>query len=74
MKKYIVAFHLNGSLSIYTTNKGLLQSEITNFKLVLLQYAITAVVLSFLFKKGYQTAEAAINRKIVIWLYSDLNL
>jgi hypothetical protein len=66
MKKYIVAFHLNGSLSIYTTNKGLLQSEITNFKLVLLQYVITAVVLSFLFKKGYQTVEVAINRKIVI--------
>lgn len=66
LRDYMVSFRLDGLLSLYETNKELLGQEVTNFKTILLQYALTAVGLAFLLQKGYQWAESAINKKIVI--------
>lgn len=66
MREYMVCFGLDGGLSVYESNEQLFVQEVMNFKIVLLQYALTAVGLTFLLQKGYQLAESAINQKIVI--------
>lgn len=66
MREYMVCFGLDGGLSVYESNEQLVVQEVMNFKIVLLQYALTAVGLTFLLQKGYQLAESAINQKIVI--------